>query len=95
MAFVHEHKFYLAEQASKFDQKNFFGPDDIRAWTVEWGSAIDDNDRAYRTRFTLRVEVKSIDTPLIKIDCQDEATAYRIREIFNQMFGERQLSQSG
>jgi hypothetical protein len=88
LAFVREHKFYIGEYAEKFDPKNFFGTDDIRAWAVEWETGVDQNDRVYKRRFALRVEVKSVDAPLIKIECQDETTAYKIREIFCQMFGE-------
>lgn len=91
-AFVAEQQIYIGEYGERFTPSHFFGPNDVRSWTVQWDTGIDNRDRSYRRNFSLHVVVKSVDTPLIKIGCQDEATAYKMQEIYNQAFGEREAA---
>lgn len=88
-AFVPEQRIYLSNYAEPFEPNCFLGPGDIRSWAIEWDTGIDNNNRTYKRRFSLRIAVKSVERPLVKIDCQDEATAYQMREIFSQAFGDR------
>lgn len=91
-AFVDERKIYVGEYAEPFSPSHFLGPADVRNWGVQWDTGIDDRGRTYRRRFSLHVAVRSVDTPLIKIDCQDEATVHKVQEIYNQAFGEREVA---
>lgn len=88
--FLLERRVYLGDLFAPFEAKNFLTDQDIRTWSVEWDTGVDGQGRTYRTRYAVKLTVKSIDRPLIKITCQDEGTAYKIREILAQTFGERE-----
>lgn len=94
-AFVAEQKVYIGDYAAPFDRSKFIRPEDIRTWAIEWDTGIDDRGRTYKRRFSLHLAVKSVETPLVKIDCQDEFTAFKMQEIFSQVFGDRSASGLG
>ncbi|GAA0571210.1 hypothetical protein [Caenispirillum bisanense] len=91
-AFVGERKIYIGGYAEPFDPARFLKSDDVRSWDIHWDTGVDDRGRTFKRRFSLHVAVKSIETPLVRIDCQSEAMAYKMREIFNQTFGDRSVA---
>ncbi|KJS34794.1 MAG: hypothetical protein VR70_17010 [Rhodospirillaceae bacterium BRH_c57] len=91
-AYIPERKIYIGEFAEPFDPACFLNPDNVRSWTIQWDNGVDDRGRTFKTRFSLHVAVKSIEEPLVRIDCQNEATAYKMREIFDQALGDREVA---
>lgn len=80
-----EKRFYFAKTNAPFNESHFYGEQDIRGWSIQ--RTREANGNRYWDEYAVNIVVKDTRNPLLKVHCgKNEAAAYKISEILNQMF---------
>ena len=83
--FVPEKKFYVG--SGEFEPANLHGAEDVRGWITDRYTGAADG-RTFQ-RHSFKVEMRNPANPLITMQVQDEATAHKLRAIFEEMLAPR------